>query len=271
MDLILKNGSTGHAVVELQNLLNTHGLCVTVDGWFGDDTERAVEALQSRAGLVIDGIAGCKTLAALRGKPSISRLLHDADLIAAAEQLGVELASIKAVNAVESRGTGFLPDGRPVILLERHVAYRRAASAGHDADMLAHRYPNLINAKRGGYIGGADEYSRFENLRSCVGHTLALESCSWGLFQIMGYHWQDLGYASATAFHDAMKASEAAQLDAFVRFIKADAELHKALKAKKWAEFARRYNGPAYKENLYDQKLAAAYARFAEKAEKAAA
>lgn len=35
-----------------------------------------------------------------------------------------------------------------------------------------------------------------------------------------------------------------------------------ALQAKDWAEFARRYNGPAYKENRYDEKLAKAYQKF---------
>ena len=37
------------------------------------------------------------------------------------------------------------------------------------------------------------------------------------------------------------------------------AALLKALQSRKWADFARLYNGPAYKENLYDVKLARAY------------
>jgi hypothetical protein len=36
-----------------------------------------------------------------------------------------------------------------------------------------------------------------------------------------------------------------------------------ALQAKNWAEFAKRYNGPAYAQNRYDEKLAKAYAKFA--------
>ncbi|MNL61260.1 hypothetical protein D3C87_1851660 [compost metagenome] len=39
--------------------------------------------------------------------------------------------------------------------------------------------------------------------------------------------------------------------------------MHKALLGRKWADFARRYNGPAYKENDYDTKLAKAYDHFA--------
>ena len=48
-------------------------------------------------------------------------MLRESDLIAAADRLDVPLASIKAVNEVESSGRGFLADGRPVILFERHV------------------------------------------------------------------------------------------------------------------------------------------------------
>lgn len=60
-----------------------------------------------------------------------------------------------------------------------------------------------------------------------------------------------------------MDISEGEQLKALVKFIEADPVLHKALKARKWAEFAKRYNGPAYKENDYDIKLARAYQQFA--------
>jgi len=34
------------------------------------------------------------------------------------------------------------------------------------------------------------------------------------------------------------------------------------LKNKNWAEFARRYNGPAFKKNRYDEKIAAAYQQY---------
>lgn len=259
MDLI-KKGAHGAIVQELQRKLNTQGAKLTVDGWFGDATEAAVANLQRRAGLVVDGIAGPKTQEALRGEAGSQRL-READLQAAADRLGVPLACVKAVNEVESRGSGFLADGRPVILLERHVAYRQAKAAGLAVDAMALRYPNLVNPKRGGYTGGAGEWSRFDNLRSVTNQQTAIEACSWGLFQVMGYHWAALGYASAEEFQAKMMAGEDHHLDAFVRYVLLDPALVKALKAKKWAEFARLYNGPAYKENLYDAKLAAAYVK----------
>lgn len=256
----MKKGDTGDAVRVLQHQLNQSGFKIEADGWFGDTTEAAVKAFQRRLGLVEDGIAGIKTLALLKSGMSDPRLLSHADLERAAQRLDVPVACVCAVNEVESRGHGFLPDGRPVILFERHVMYERLRLHGLDADALFNLYPAVVNTARGGYVGGVAEYQRMA-LAISVDASCAAESASWGLFQIMGYHWERLGYASVDAFADAMIESEAQQLDTFVRFVEADPELHKALKGKKWADFAKRYNGASYKENLYDVKLARAFDR----------
>lgn len=186
--------------------------------------------------------------------------LTAADIERAAELLGVEPAAIRAIDEVESRGSGFLPDGRPVILFERHILYRQLKKHGRDADGLARIYAPLVDRTPGGYRGGVGEWYRL-NLARQIDRAAADESTSWGRYQIMGFHWAACGFASVAEFVAAMSESEARQLDAFTRFIEADAGLHKALKACKWAEVARRYNGPAYRKNDYDGKLAAAYAR----------
>lgn len=262
----MRNGSTGQQVATLQRELNAAGFKLSVDGWFGDVTEAAVRAFQARVGLVVDGIAGPKTLATLINREKDKRLLGEKDLIAAASRLGIDITSIKAVNDVESSGRGFLPDGRPAILYERHKAFGLLGETGIALDAaiaLAQRYPNLINEKRGGYAGGAAEWSRLRTALTLVAPVVAYGACSWGQYQIMGYHWLLLGYASIDEFVTAMHRSEGDHLDAFVRFIEADPALHKALKARKWADFARIYNGPAYKANAYDIKLARAYERYA--------
>ncbi len=64
---VLKRGSTGTAVVELQNLLARYGYPVgTADGKFGTKTYRAVVAFQQLNGLKVDGKAGPQTMAKLR-------------------------------------------------------------------------------------------------------------------------------------------------------------------------------------------------------------
>lgn len=267
----MRKGDIGTPVTQLQRQLIAAGFKLTADGWFGDATETAVKALQLRAGLVADGIVGAKTLAILSSRDRDPRLLAEADLVKAADRLGVHLAAIKAVNEVESRGRGFLDDGRPVILYERHVAYRLAAEAELAPEVFWPNSPNVLNPQRGGYAGGAAEWSRLATALQVLPAEVAYGACSWGQFQIMGYHWHTLGYDSIEAFIAAMKKSEADQLEAFCRFIESEPALLKALKARKWADFARLYNGPAYKENLYDVKLSRAYERHSPAPDAAAA
>jgi len=267
----LRHGDRSQDVRVLQQRLNLAGASLFVDGLFGDATENAVRAYQSKMGLVADGIAGSKTLASLTGT-DCSALLRHTTLTAGAARLGVELAAILAVNEVESLGAGFLDNGKPKILYERHIMYRQlarprtpeddAAALQTHADDLATTQPNLVNPRAGGYAGGTAEHQRLAHAR-LIDDACALESASWGAFQIMGYHAVRLGYASVQDFAARMAKDENEQFEAFVRFLEADPALLKALKAKKWAVFAKGYNGPDYQRNLYDIKLERAYKRHA--------
>lgn len=61
---MLKKGSRGQEVKELQQKLNTLGYSTNgVDGIFGGGTERAIKQFQKDNGLKADGIAGPKTMA----------------------------------------------------------------------------------------------------------------------------------------------------------------------------------------------------------------
>lgn len=186
--------------------------------------------------------------------------LTDNDYTSAAHTLGVPVAAVKAVASVESAGAGFISGNRPKILFERHVMYSQLSQklGKAKADQLAAKNPSIVNPEPGGYKGGVAEHDRL-GLATALDRECALSSASWGAFQIMGYHWKTLGYPTLQAFINAMYASEAAQLDAFVRFIKADPVLLRALKALDWPAFARRYNGPGYARNKYDEKMSQAY------------
>jgi len=257
----LRLGDRGADVSYLQRQLIAAGARLDTDAIYGSATRNAVVAFQAMHGLVADGIAGPKTWSTLSAGRRDPRHLTDADLQRAADGLQVDLAAVRAVNEVESKGAGFLPDGRPVILYERHIMYRQLAATGLDADALATKYPALVNPKRGGYAGDAAEYARLASA-SQISAACALEATSWGAFQIMGFHWKALGYPDVFAFVDAMKVSEAEQLEAFVRFVLADKVMLAALRGKKWAKFAELYNGKAYAENLYDVKLERAFDRY---------
>ena len=178
----------------------------------------------------------------------------------AADRLGTNAAAIKAVAEVESAGSGMLADGRPKILFERHVMYQRLKlKAGIvQADLAASKWPELVNKKPGGYSGGAAEHDRLA-LAAEINRDCALESCSWGAFQIMGFHWQKLQFDSLQTFINAMYQGQVSQLGIFVKFILADQVLVNAIRDKNWAKFADRYNGKNYAIYKYDQKMASAY------------
>nr|WP_262918031.1 N-acetylmuramidase family protein [Prevotella sp. E13-27] len=56
--------------------------------------------------------------------------------------------------------------------------------------------------------------------------------------------------------------SECRQLLLSVRFIRGNKSMLAALQKKDWPTFARLYNGPAYAQNRYDDKLSKAYFSF---------
>lgn len=64
--LVLKEGSTGQQVVNLQYVLNRQGFYSgSLDGIFGSKTKAAVVQFQRNHGLQADGIVGAATLKAL--------------------------------------------------------------------------------------------------------------------------------------------------------------------------------------------------------------
>ncbi|MBJ9623042.1 MULTISPECIES: N-acetylmuramidase domain-containing protein [Burkholderia cepacia complex] len=262
-------GDHGDDVGLLQRRLTRAGFPVDVTHLYDEATEAAVRAVQRKTGLVEDGVAGPKTLAAIATGRRDPKHLADADIVQAAETLGAPVACVRAVNEVESTGMGFLADGRPKILFERHIFWKRLEARGIDPAPIAAKYPNICSQAPGGYQGGAAEYTRLA-AAELIDAGAAYESASWGAFQVMGYHWQRLGYSSVDDFVARMENGEGDQLDAFVRYVAADPALVAALKGRKWPTFARGYNGPNYARNLYDVKLSRAYERYAG-TEKAAA
>ena len=180
-----------------------------------------------------------------------------------ANKHGIEYAGLKAVVEVEASGKGFIGDV-PKILYEPHIMYRLLTKKNYITirNNLMKAHPNLCYPRWGTYKYGAEsiQHKRLE-IVSQFNRDTALESCSWGLGQVMGFHWKSLGYESLQAFINDMYESEAKQLEAMIRFIKVNGLLL-ALKNKDWVKFARGYNGSGYAKNKYHIKLANAYAKY---------
>ena len=189
----------------------------------------------------------------------MSKQLTVAQIVKAAGSINVPVASLKAVIEVECRGRGFNSDDTPVILFERHVFRQRLIANGKSsiAVKAMRERPDICNVYSGGYGLYSAQHKRLGDAAS-YDRTSALESASWGIGQVMGYHWKSLGYETLQQFINAMYRDEASQLDAMCRFIRVN-NLAKYMRTQDWASFALRYNGKAYAKNKYDIKLASAY------------
>jgi len=177
--------------------------------------------------------------------------LSDEDYANAAERLGCTVAAIKAVAQVESAGQGFFRDGRPKILFERHIFHRLTRGIYSAAN------PDISCSVPGGYLGGAREYCRLERALA-LDEKAALESASWGRFQLMGFNCRSAGTVDVFAFVRAMVAGESEQLACFVAFIRSN-KLDEALRRRDWPGFARGYNGPSYRKLNYDVRIGQAF------------
>lgn len=259
----------------LQELLSKLGYNLPATGYFGDLTDSAVRSFQQKNNLVVDGEVGIKTWTLLMGQAHPAdtigeKFLSEQDLKDFALRYGVELAAIKAVNEVESSGKGFLIDGKPKILFEGHVFWKELNARGIKPEALSNPSNSDVLYKtwtKAHYLSGVKEYTRLEKAATISSdpkvREAALASASWGSYQIMGFHATKLGYSSVSQFVEEMKKHERNQLEAFGKYISVFGCLAH-LKKKDWAKFAKCYNGPAFAQNKYDQKLAKAYIKYSQ-------
>jgi hypothetical protein len=196
--------------------------------------------------------------------------ITESDLQTAATTLSAELASVKAVSQVESRGDGFLASGRPKILFERHIFSGSSYGTSHAYDGA---HSDISNTSSGGYgADGEHQYDRLYKAMACD-RIAAMKSASWGRFQVMGFNFSVAGFASVEDFVTKMYESEGQHLIAFTNYVKNTAGLQKALQDKDWTTFAQKYNGPDYKNAVpkpYDEMLEDAYKSFSPPATPAA-
>ena len=184
------------------------------------------------------------------------------EITQAARDLGLEAASLLAVADVESGGQAFAlvaGGGEPMIRCEGHYFDRRLTG---DKLALARR-KGLASPHAGAIANPATQEARWHMLEqaAAIDAKAAYESVSWGLGQVMGAHWQWLGVAGVEALAAQARASVAGQTRLMALYIE-KAGLTAALRDCDWDAFARGYNGPAYKQYGYDDKLRAAYAHY---------
>ncbi|MGF7404942.1 N-acetylmuramidase domain-containing protein [Campylobacter concisus] len=174
--------------------------------------------------------------------------INDNDYATTAKDLGVEKEVLMAIASQESKHTSFKAVKQATILFERHKMYWLLIKKGYtkaSVDALSKKYPSIVNKSDGGY----NDMTSYEKLKiaKSIDYSCAVQSCSWGKFQVMGFNYANL-YSSPMELEIAMNMCELQQFKYFVSYLKNTSGMVDALKNKNWERIATLYNGPNWKD-----------------------
>lgn len=239
---------------------------------FGDQKGTKSQQTSTSQGLPLTKVSNDQARPEFLGEFT-GETIKETDYQSAAYSLGTDPVMIKLIAEQETKKAGrgpFDAFNRPSILFERHY-FSRLTQQKYDLinpDISSQReYTHERFDAKGNPLSEAARYSKFSAqyprlMKAYALHkNAALSSCSWGTFQIMGANFRLAGFTSVDDFVKAMSKSERSQLDAFVHFVNNDKRLLKAMQEKDWETIARKYNGPKYKRNRYDEQLRRSYER----------
>jgi hypothetical protein len=192
-----------------------------------------------------------------------AKSIDDIDLPRIGYAIGVGEDELHAFIETETTGKGYDSKGRPRILFEPHIFYKNLSGSQLTAAIRA----GLAYKNWGEQKYPTDSYPRLLAAMK-INESAALMSASWGMGQVMGSNWHDLGYDSVQAMINAACEDEENHVAQMVGFIKAnhiddDLRLLAALKRPTTPAdciaIVRVYNGSGYAKNNYHVKFAAAH------------
>lgn len=170
------------------------------------------------------------------------------ETIAAAKRLApiykVPAATVLGVVEQESNGVVYASIGghsEPIIRWEGHYFFKRLRGAQLDKAVKA----GLASPRAGGVPNPASQQDRWSRLilpAMSIDKQAAIESCSWGVGQVMGAHWEKLGFKSAEEFADKARSGVEGQMRIMLEFCKM-AGLIDELQRGDFVGFTRGYNG----------------------------
>ena len=182
--------------------------------------------------------------------------LTESDFSLVSEELGIEVAAIKAVVEIEAGAAmkGFWAPGVPVVSFDQtmYAKYKSKVPSTEGAKdekvpeglkgYVLKKWTALVNARKKNFMG-------------------ANMGTFWGMFQIGGFNYKLCGCEDVNEFVRRVSYSELEQLQLFAAFL-INTGMVEYLRKKDWRGFARRYNGPSYAKRGYHTKMAKAYAKY---------
>lgn len=174
-------------------------------------------------------------------------------------------ARIRAIAEVESNGGGWLNSGHVKILYERHKFWK------YNDDSSAPKSTFFNYPESGNYTIDANNNNINDSweklLRACEYDPMgAFMSVSMGKFQVMGFHYKDMGFETPWDMMFSLVSNEFNHYQLLAKFIQNNNLKNAFLKINADPEncraFAKGYNGSGYARNNYHTKIALAVLKF---------
>jgi hypothetical protein len=168
-----------------------------------------------------------------------------------AAKSGISASAAVSVICAESSGAGFGADGRMIIRFEPHIFYRlwgrehhkefSAWFVGTNWRGYSHRYRPSVGAPWRQFHGSQKlEWEAF-TIACGLDETAAMQSISMGMFQIMGFNHEQVGYKTVQEMFERFNSDIRYQIQGFFDFLTPD--MVRALQWRDFTTFARYYNG----------------------------
>lgn len=181
------------------------------------------------------------------------------DWVNCARALNCPPENLLAVKAVESGGSAFNSDGRLVLAYEDHVFGKRTGYRFQKT----HPHLSRRGFKHVKSVAPSDPHPHKLNqeerwmllAEACeLDFDAAVQSCSYGMWQIMGFNYRKLSFSSPMHMIEVMYEGYEGQWECFLRFCRYAGCLD-ALRKGDWLTFERLYNGGGQK-GAYAKRLA---------------
>jgi N-acetylmuramidase len=186
---------------------------------------------------------------------------QDFKVAAALLDPAISPALLHAFADVESGGkSGLDASGHPKIAYEGHI-FRKLTHHVYDLKYPMLSYPYKKKAGPEWQHNNKDAATAWKTLEAAaaIDHDAALQSCSWGMFQVMGFNFKACGYDDVDDFVAAMNTSRG-QIDAFVGYCRTKPGMTAAMKSNDFQTMASLYNGDDYGD--YDRRISRKYTQY---------
>lgn len=183
--------------------------------------------------------------------------ISDEMYVKLADSINVDEGVLFAIAKQETKKESFiqLAPKKATILLERHYVYNllKKKFDVNKANECQKEDSSLCNSKvtmKGGYGKSKEQLNRLEKVKKWD-NDIAIKSCSWGKFQVMGVYIEKIKlYKDADEFEKAMNLCEVQHFQFFKSYLIdiIGGDLIKAMKEKNWEKIAELYNGKYWKK-----------------------